>query len=60
MAPVFNPLISWTGESSAVTNMTGMDAVRGSSFNAAHTAYPSMPGIMTSSRMTSGFDSMAR
>ena len=58
-APASRPAIRSERPSSAVTSTTGIWRVAGSSFSRRHTWNPSMPGIITSSRMMSGFSAAA-
>ncbi|MNT13897.1 hypothetical protein D3C72_1488800 [compost metagenome] len=59
-APASSPRIRSCRPSSAVTSTTGICRVFGSSLRRRQVSNPSMPGIMTSSRIRSGCSAMAR
>ena len=52
--PTSNPFVSSSTCVCPVRNMTGISCVSAPSFKCAHTSYPSMSGIITSSRIRSG------
>ena len=58
-APAFRPVSRSWRPSSAVTSTMGMWRVLASAFSRRQTSKPSMPGIITSSRMMSGWVSAA-
>ena len=60
MAPTSSPRVSSSTSPRAEMKMTGMSQVAGLSLMRRHTSYPSMPGIMMSSRTRSGWRACTR